>query len=177
MQRYDKFPNRPNFSATFLHKNTKKTEGMTSVKGKGDGSFYNICAGAHVREGEGLAEKRRARRRRGGGTETGGRARRQRHAGTEARGRARKRRDGGKGTGTEAGGKNTGERGKRPWVTGKKVLGCLIRAPARNDNGGRPYHCGRTGLQVWAAAESRVLRQGEEARRRGATPERGDGYA
>ena len=50
MQRYDKFPNRPNFSAIFLHKNTKKTEGMTSVKGKWEGSFYNIYAGAHVWE-------------------------------------------------------------------------------------------------------------------------------
>ena len=85
---------------------------MTSVKGKGEGSFYNICAGAH--EGEG---------RRPGGEAPGTAARRQ----------------GGGGKGTEARGKDTGEKGKRHWITGKKVPGCMIRAPARNDKGGRPY--------------------------------------
>ena len=83
MQRYDKFPNRPNFSATFLHKNTKKTEGMTSVKGKVEGSFYNICASAH--EGEGKARRRSAGH---GGREAGTEAR---GGGKEARGRARRR--------------------------------------------------------------------------------------
>ena len=87
---------------------------MTSVKGKGEGSFYNICAGAHEGEGEGPAEKRRARRRRGG-----------KGAGTEAR--------------AGGGGNGQGGEGKRHWVTGKKVPGCMIREPARNDNGGRPY--------------------------------------
>ena len=135
MQRYDKFPNRPNFSATFLHKNTKKTEGMTSVKGKGEGSFYNICAGAHEGgegrpggEAPGTAAEGRARRRRDGGT-----AERRGRAGTEAEGRRRK------GNGHGGREKNTGEKGKRHWATGKKVLGCMIRAPARNDKGGRPY--------------------------------------
>ena len=88
-------------------------------------------------EGEGPAEKRRAQRRRHGGTE----AEAQRHGGE---GRRRRGGHGGggaeeKGTGTEAGEKNTGEKGKRRWVTGEKVLGCQIRAPARNDKGGRPY--------------------------------------
>ena len=81
MQRYDKFPNRPNFSETFLHKNTKKTEGMTSVKGKGEGSFYNICAGAHEGRGGrpgGEAPGTAAEGRKGGGHGGKGRGRRER---------------------------------------------------------------------------------------------------
>ncbi len=62
-----------------------------------------------------------------------------RGAGTEAEGRTRRRRGSSEGAGKEARGKDTGEKGKRHWVTGKKVPGCMIRAPARNDKGGRPY--------------------------------------
>ena len=50
--------------------------------------------------------------------------------------------------------KGTGEKGKKHWVIGNKVPFCPIRAPARNDKGGRPYNCGRAGIRVWAAAES-----------------------
>ena len=49
------------------------------------------------------------------------------------------------------------EKGKRYWVIGKKVPGCQIRAPARNDKGGRPYNSERAALYVRAGVECRVL--------------------
>ncbi len=43
-------------------------------------------------------------------------------------------------------GKDTGEKGIRHWVIGKKVPSCPIRAAARIYKGARPYYCERAGL-------------------------------
>ncbi len=43
-------------------------------------------------------------------------------------------------------GKDTGEKGIRHWVLGKKLPSCPIRAAALINKGGRPYYSERAGL-------------------------------